>query len=643
MPELNTLSPKKWVADYSGAAPTLDASDGVLLGDFAFDSGTGYTWQVTDISEGSPVWGDVFSATSLVRGNIPAERLPSSGTWSTAGPLTLSPTALNVTAPTVFNSAAGDIDFTINKNVTGIAYKYDATSDYHLFNSDLRVDKAAVIRLNGVTDALPFIGFYLEADGKLFGGQNIDGPMIVGWAGAGIGSYQDHGESLLAWFRFNGITFNQSNKDVDFTINKNIAGIAYKYDATVDTHTFGSLAYFAAGSASLPGISFAGDDDTGIFSSGANNISIAAGGTSRISVGVGLTTLNQRTILYSNLSGATPAAFTTVGQFQGTTATISASLKNAPSINYDAGAATWSASPVSMASNHCGMNNNPGMTGAIAITGLAEFYAYTELTTNITGAGSIAITNAYGLYYRNVAALGSKVSITNAYGVYIEEPTRGGTSNYALYANGPCHVNGYRAATSSIDYVTLTIANTLDGANETGDVVGLDLYVGKENGSATGSAAGLRIEGFVSGSTPSVKGMEITDLFGYADIHGIHLQGLAQEGSSGTVYGIKIDDIAANILNPGSVTVYALHTGTDQVLFGGPSVNLTRSSQVQPVMSVKSISGAVLPDTSGVKGEFGLGSDGYLYFWKDTSEVVRFAPETDWDEESSSSSISSGV
>lgn len=56
--ELNTLSPKKWVANYSGARPTIDTTDGVLVGDFAIDnSTTPYTvWKNEDNTNGSPVW-----------------------------------------------------------------------------------------------------------------------------------------------------------------------------------------------------------------------------------------------------------------------------------------------------------------------------------------------------------------------------------------------------------------------------------------------------------------------------------------------------------------------------------------------------------------------------------------------------------
>ena len=56
--ELNTLAPKKWVADYSGARPTLDSSDNVLVGDFAIDNSTTpyAVWYCESNTLGSPLW-----------------------------------------------------------------------------------------------------------------------------------------------------------------------------------------------------------------------------------------------------------------------------------------------------------------------------------------------------------------------------------------------------------------------------------------------------------------------------------------------------------------------------------------------------------------------------------------------------------
>jgi len=70
--QLNTIAPKKWFGYFGGAAPSLDASDGVLVGDIAIDKGdTGNSssssgsageggarplWLCHDNTEGAPVW-----------------------------------------------------------------------------------------------------------------------------------------------------------------------------------------------------------------------------------------------------------------------------------------------------------------------------------------------------------------------------------------------------------------------------------------------------------------------------------------------------------------------------------------------------------------------------------------------------------
>lgn len=58
MVELNTLSPKKWVANYSGNRPTIDLSNGVRNGDFAIDTSTtpNRIWICEVNTTGSPIW-----------------------------------------------------------------------------------------------------------------------------------------------------------------------------------------------------------------------------------------------------------------------------------------------------------------------------------------------------------------------------------------------------------------------------------------------------------------------------------------------------------------------------------------------------------------------------------------------------------
>jgi hypothetical protein len=61
--ELNTLAPKKYSGNYAGATPTLDTTDGILVGDYAIDtSTTPYTiWQCTSNTEGSPTYLNITS------------------------------------------------------------------------------------------------------------------------------------------------------------------------------------------------------------------------------------------------------------------------------------------------------------------------------------------------------------------------------------------------------------------------------------------------------------------------------------------------------------------------------------------------------------------------------------------------------
>lgn len=93
MSELNTLSPKKWVASYSGLTPTIDSSDGVLVGDFVIDSSTTpyRVWKCEKNTIGSPVW-------------VPLEDLTKS--MSGTGLITGGTLSINVDT-TKFNVAAG--------------------------------------------------------------------------------------------------------------------------------------------------------------------------------------------------------------------------------------------------------------------------------------------------------------------------------------------------------------------------------------------------------------------------------------------------------------------------------------------------------------------------------------------------------
>lgn len=58
MPELYSRAIKKWTADYSNSAPTIDFSNGVRIGDVAIDSSQfpNIIWRCYDNTIGNPVW-----------------------------------------------------------------------------------------------------------------------------------------------------------------------------------------------------------------------------------------------------------------------------------------------------------------------------------------------------------------------------------------------------------------------------------------------------------------------------------------------------------------------------------------------------------------------------------------------------------
>lgn len=62
--ELYTIAPKKWEADFGYAAPTLDATDGVHVGDIAVDNGAGNAnrrWICADSTDSAPIWSPVLA------------------------------------------------------------------------------------------------------------------------------------------------------------------------------------------------------------------------------------------------------------------------------------------------------------------------------------------------------------------------------------------------------------------------------------------------------------------------------------------------------------------------------------------------------------------------------------------------------
>ena len=54
--ELNTLAPKKWVANYAGIKPIIDTTDGVRVGDYAIDTSNDAIWKCLDDTDTTAVW-----------------------------------------------------------------------------------------------------------------------------------------------------------------------------------------------------------------------------------------------------------------------------------------------------------------------------------------------------------------------------------------------------------------------------------------------------------------------------------------------------------------------------------------------------------------------------------------------------------
>jgi len=79
--QLNTLSPKKWVANYSGAEPTIDTTDGVSVGDYAYDSSTTpyLQWKCTVNTDSAPVWIETTAVIGDANGNVGIGTAPETG------------------------------------------------------------------------------------------------------------------------------------------------------------------------------------------------------------------------------------------------------------------------------------------------------------------------------------------------------------------------------------------------------------------------------------------------------------------------------------------------------------------------------------------------------------------------------------
>ena len=71
--ELKTVAPRKWIENFGLAAPTLDSSTGVNIGDVAVDSSAaGYVWTCMDATIGAPVWQQVLTTQYITQNASPS-------------------------------------------------------------------------------------------------------------------------------------------------------------------------------------------------------------------------------------------------------------------------------------------------------------------------------------------------------------------------------------------------------------------------------------------------------------------------------------------------------------------------------------------------------------------------------------------
>ena len=71
--ELKTVAPRKWIGNFGLAAPTLDSSTGVNIGDVAVDSSASqYVWTCLDATVGAPVWQKFLTTTYINQNSSPS-------------------------------------------------------------------------------------------------------------------------------------------------------------------------------------------------------------------------------------------------------------------------------------------------------------------------------------------------------------------------------------------------------------------------------------------------------------------------------------------------------------------------------------------------------------------------------------------
>lgn len=157
------------------------------------------------------------------------------------------------------NNLAQDIDIELKKLTSGTAYKYDAGNDRHWFGATTLYAGAPNASFNFVNGSMNLEditsdNMYFRMRGgsggtKYKGGIAINGNAVRIGTGDYPDSIQIAGASTQRFLNLeNGtITFNPSNLDQDFIINKLTSGVAYQYDAGNDAHLWGDTSVTIAG------------------------------------------------------------------------------------------------------------------------------------------------------------------------------------------------------------------------------------------------------------------------------------------------------------------------------------------------------------------------------------------------------------
>jgi hypothetical protein len=168
--ELNTVAPKKWVANFAGAAPTLDVSDGIIRADIAIDSSTtpNKIWRCLDATEGAPIWHEIdFRNPTGFGTSVPLDLVHLKGSDTT-------PDAADITHNNLYleSPASGDTGVWIGDTVSGPTwymqnYRDEKSEFWYLFNqrsgqNPIVCNTGGRIGFNNPTNILDYHSWYLN-------------------------------------------------------------------------------------------------------------------------------------------------------------------------------------------------------------------------------------------------------------------------------------------------------------------------------------------------------------------------------------------------------------------------------------------------------------------------------------------------